>query len=196
MSSQAHLPNHVIDFRINDRTKGYPLRKVRVHASHDEIDSLVQDGFLLRRGLFSGAWVNRLGAAVDRLVQEVIGHRLFTMMRVHEATSEVERIYSSNLGAYPVGGRKQKGGTPWGRVVLDRGEVFVARSADEVRDAFSDHALIASLGIGSIMNIPLAYADRRLGTMNISHEAGWFTDDDAATGRLIAAFVVPSLLAK
>jgi hypothetical protein len=137
-----------------------------------------------------------LYAAVDRLVQEVIGHRLFTMMRVHEATSEVERIYSSNPGVYPVGGRKQKRGTPWSRVVLDRGEVFVARNPDEVRGAFYDHELIFSLGIGSIMNIPLAYADRRLGTINISHEAGWFTDEHAASGRLIAAFVVPSLLAK
>jgi hypothetical protein len=136
-----------------------------------------------------------LYAAVDRLVQEVIGHRLFTMMRVHEAASEVERIYSSNPGAYPVGGRKQKRGTPWSRVVLDRGEVFVARNPDEVRDAFSDYELIFSLGIGSIMNIPLAHADRRLGTMNISHKAGWFTDEHAAAGRLIAAFVVPSLLA-
>jgi GAF domain-containing protein len=138
----------------------------------------------------------QLYAAVDLLVQEVIGHRLFTMMRVHEATSEVERIYSSDCAAYPVGGRKQKRGTPWSRVVLDRGEVFVARNPDEVRDAFADHDLIFSLGIGSIMNIPLAYADRRFGTMNISHAAGWFTDDDAVAARLVAAFVVPSLLAE
>lgn len=138
----------------------------------------------------------QLYAAVDGLVQEVIGHRLFTMMRVHEATSEVERIYSSDPAAYPVGGRKQKRGTPWSRVVLDRGEVFVARNPDEVRDAFADHDLIFSLGIGAIMNIPLAYADRRFGTMNVSHEAGWFTDEHAAAGRLIAAFVVSSLLAE
>ena len=137
-----------------------------------------------------------LYAAVDRLVQEVIGHKLFTMMRVHEATSEVERIYSSNSAAYPVGGRKEKRGTPWNRVVLDRGEVFVARNPDEVREAFSDHALIFSLGIGSIMNIPLGYCGRRLGTMNISHDAGWFTEQDAAAGRLIAPFVVMPLLAE
>ena len=132
--------------------------------------------------------------AIDRLVQNVIGHRLFTMMRVHEAASEVERIYSSNPAAYPVGGRKQKAGTPWSRAVLDRGEVFIARNADEVREAFYDHELIFSLGIGSIMNIPIAYRDRRLGTMNISHEAGWFTDEHASAARLIAAFAVPSLL--
>lgn len=132
-------------------------------------------------------------AAVDRLVQEVIGHKLFTLMRLHGAT-EVERIYSSNESAYPVGGRKSKIGTPWSAAVLDRGEVFVARNPDEVRGAFADHALIASLGIGSILNVPLGYGGRVLGTMNISHDAGWFTDDDAATGRLIAALLVPALL--
>ena len=135
-----------------------------------------------------------LYAAIDALAQDVIGHRLFTLMRVHEASSQVERIYSSNPAAYPVGGRKEKRGTPWSRVVLDRGEVFIARTPEEVREAFSDHELIFSLGIGSIMNIPLAYRGRCLGTMNISHESGWFTETDAAVGRLIAPFVVPSLL--
>ena len=136
-----------------------------------------------------------LYAAIDALVQDVIGHKLFTLMRVHEASSEVERIYSSDAAAYPVGGRKQKRGTPWSRVVLDRGEVFVARTPDEVRAAFSDYPLIFSLGIGSIMNVPLAYLGRRLGTMNISHESGWFTAQHAAAARLIAPFVVPTLLA-
>jgi hypothetical protein len=135
-----------------------------------------------------------LYAAIDALVQDVIGHRLFTLMRVHEASSEAERLYSSNPAAYPVGGRKEKRGTPWSRVVLDQGEVFIARTPEEVREAFSDHELIFSLGIGSIMNVPLAYRGRRLGTMNISHESGWFTETDAAAGRLIAPFVVPSLL--
>jgi GAF domain-containing protein len=133
-------------------------------------------------------------AAIDRLVQAVIGHRLFTLMRVHEASSQVERIYSSNTAAYPVGGRKDKRGTPWSRVVLDRGEVFIARNPEEVREAFSDHALIASLSIGSIMNIPIAYRGRRLGTMNISHQAGWFTEEHASAGCLIAAFAAPPLL--
>jgi hypothetical protein len=132
--------------------------------------------------------------AVDRLVHAVIGHTLFTIMRVHEATAEVERIYSSNAAAYPVGGRKQKRGTPWSRVVLDRGQVFVARNPEEVREAFADHELIASLGVGAIMNVPLAWRGRRIGTMNVSHQVDWFTDQDAQAGRLIAAFVVPSLL--
>ena len=134
--------------------------------------------------------------AVDALVQEVIGHRLFTIMRVHEATMEVERVHSSNVTAYPVGGRKPKRGTPWSKVVLDKGEVFIARTPDEVRAAFDDYDLIFSLGVGSIMNVPIGYRGRRLGTMNISNEAGWFRDQDAAAGLLIAPLLVPALMAE
>ena len=137
-----------------------------------------------------------LYAAVDALVQTIMGHRLFTIMRVHESSMEVERVYSSNLSAYPVGGRKPKRGTPWSKVVLDRGEVFVARTPDEVRAAFADHEWIFSRGVGSIMNVPIGYGGRRLGTMNISNEADWFGDQDAVAGLLIAPMLVPALMAE
>jgi GAF domain-containing protein len=138
---------------------------------------------------------SQLYAAVDALVQRVIGHKLFTIMRFHEATMEVERVHSSNTGAYPVGGRKPKRGTEWGRVVLDRGEVFIARDADEVRRTFDDYALIFSLGVASIMNVPIGFCGKRLGTMNISNEAHWFREEDAEAGRLIASVLAPSFLA-
>jgi GAF domain-containing protein len=136
-----------------------------------------------------------LFAAADALVKRTIGHKLFTVMRVHEATQEVERLYSSNPRAYPVGGRKRKADTPWGRVVLTEGRVFVARTPEEIRQAFADHELISSLGIGSIMNVPIGAAGRRLGTMNVSHDADWFTPEDAEKGRVIAALLAPALLA-
>src|ERR1044072_6120721 len=116
-------------------------------------------------------------AIIDQLAQRTIGHRLFTVMRYLPETVEVERLYSSNPAAYPPGGRKPKQGTPWGDVVLDRGEVFIAADADGVRAAFSDHALLAQMGITAIMNIPIRFGGRVLGTMNLSHGAGHFTSD-------------------
>lgn len=136
-----------------------------------------------------------LFAAADALVKRTIGHKLFTVMRVHEAAQEVERLYSSDTKAYPVGGRKKKQDTHWGRVVLQEGQVFVARTPDEVKRAFADYELIFSLGIGSIMNVPVAYAGKRLGTMNISDAANWFTPEDAEKGRVIAALLVPAFIA-
>jgi GAF domain-containing protein len=133
--------------------------------------------------------------AVDALAQKTIGHRLFTIMRLHAATHEVERLYSSLPDTYPVSGRKPKQGTPWGEQVLDRGEIFVANTPDEVRAAFADHALIFSLGIGAIMNVPIRFRGRSLGTMNICAAAGRFSDADRTPGRLLASLLVPPLLA-
>jgi len=115
-------------------------------------------------------------------------------MRHLPETVEVERLYSSNPSAYPPGGRKPKQGTPWGDVVLDRGEVFIAADADGVRAAFSDHALLSRLGISAIMNVPIRFRGRVLGTMNLSHEAGHFISDMIAPGRILATLLVPLVL--
>jgi hypothetical protein len=133
--------------------------------------------------------------AVEALAQRAIRHKLFTIMRLHAESTEVERVYSSLPDAYPVSGRKPKEGTPWGEQVLDRGEIFIANTPAAVERAFADHALIFSLGIGAIMNVPIRWSGRSLGTMNICHEAGWFAEGDKAPGRLLAALLVPPLLA-
>jgi hypothetical protein len=132
---------------------------------------------------------------IEALAQKTIGFRLFTIMQLHADAQEVERLYSSLPDAYPVSGRKAKQGTPWGAQVLDRGEIFIANTPDEVRAAFADHELIFSLGVGAIMNVPIRFRGASLGTMNICSPAGWFTDADRAPGRLLAALLVPPLLA-
>ena len=133
-------------------------------------------------------------AVVDDLAQRTIGHRLFTVMRYLRETVEVERLYSSNPADYPPGGRKPKQGTPWGDQVLDRGEVFLAADAEGVRAAFTDHALLARLGVGAILNVPIRFRGRVLGTMNLSHAAGHFSADMIGPGRVLAGLLVPLLL--
>jgi GAF domain-containing protein len=134
-------------------------------------------------------------AAVDALAQRVIGHRLFTVLRYLPETVEVERVYSSNTTAYPLAGRKPKRGTLWGEAVLDRGEVYISADAAAVRAAFSDHELIASLGISSIMNIPIRFGGRVLGTMNLNHAAGHFGAETIAPAKIMGGLLVPLLLA-
>ena len=45
------------------------------------------------------------------------------------------------------------------------------------------------------MNIPIRFRGQVLGTMNLSHEAGRFTPGMIAPGRILAALLVPLLLA-
>jgi GAF domain-containing protein len=134
-------------------------------------------------------------AIVEALAQRTLGHRLFTLMRLFPGGDEVERVYSSRPDAYPVGGRKANRGTPWGAVVLERGEIYIGRTADDIRWAFADHPLILSLGLESVMNVPVSFGGRRLGTMNLLHQAGWYDEADIPTGRVLASLLVPELLA-
>lgn len=134
--------------------------------------------------------------AVDALVQKAFGHKLLTVLRYLPETVEVERLYSSHPDTYPLGGRKQKQGTAWGEQVLDRGEIYICADPADIERTFSDHALIFGLGVGGMMNVPILFAGRCLGTLNISHEAGRFAQSDAPTARLLASLLVPLLLGR
>jgi hypothetical protein len=114
-------------------------------------------------------------------------------MRFDPERAEVERVHSSEPAVYPVGGRKTKAQTAWADHVLRDMKVFRATTPDGIRAAFDDHATIAGLGLGSILNIPLVLAGRCVGTMNLLHEAGWYTPQDEPTGLLLGVFLLPAL---
>jgi hypothetical protein len=133
-------------------------------------------------------------AAIDALAKRVFDHRLFTVTRSIHATKEVERVYSSNEVAYPVGGRKQKQDTPWGDQVLDRGQVLICHGAAEIEQVFADHALIKSLGVNGMINVPVLYAGRSIATMNMSHAEDYFRDAHIPAMNILAALLLPLVL--
>ena len=47
--------------------------------------------------------------------------------------------------------------------------------------------------IGARDDLVQRHAGRCLGTMNLLHEAGWYTEQDEATGLLLSAFLLPVL---
>ena len=124
--------------------------------------------------------------AAEQAAQDVIGHRLFTIMAFHADSVEVQRLYSSNEDAYPTGGRKQKRDTAWGRQVLDRGEPFIGRSGDDIRANFNDHEVILGLGLESVLNMPIRWDGQTLGTVNLLHERGYYTHEHLAPARELA----------
>ena len=133
--------------------------------------------------------------ALGRIAAETIGWRLFTVLRYVEAAQAVERIYSSDEKAYPVGGRKPLDKIMASHSAMERGEVFLAATKEDVRKAFFDHELIFSLGITAILNVPIRHAGRRLGTINLCGEEGMYGTAEIARGKILAGLLVPSLLA-
>jgi hypothetical protein len=104
--------------------------------------------------------------ALEKLSGETIGHRLFTVMRFDGDRSEVQRIHTSLPAVYPVGGRKQKKATAWADHVLADMKVFRGSEPADIVSAFDDHQTILGLGLGSVLNIPVVFNGRCVGTMN------------------------------
>jgi hypothetical protein len=159
-------------------------------------DLRIDDLNLLAEALRAGGLPHAIYAALEAVSSEVVGHRLFTIMRFVADRSEVERVHSSMPSVYPVGGRKKKAETAWTDHVLHDMKVFRGTTPDDIRAAFDDHQTILGLGLGSIINVPIVFEGRCLGTMNLSHQAGWYRAEDERTGVLLSAFLIPSLLAR
>ena len=135
-----------------------------------------------------------LFAALDLAMGATLGHRLFTVLRYHSHAQESERLYTSQGTAYPVGGRKAVRPTPsTARVFGDR-RPYIGRTAADIRACFADAELILSLGCESVLNLPVVFDGRVLGTVNLLHEAGWYDAADAPLGLLFAALAVPGYL--
>ena len=157
-------------------------------------DLRIDDLKLLTEALRAADPPHAIYAAVESVSGQVMGHRLFTIMRFDADRSEVERVHSNLPSVYPVGGRKKKADTKWADHVLRAMKVFRGTTHEDIRSAFDDHQTILSLGLGSVINLPIVFEGRCLGTMNLLHEAGWYRPEDEETGLLLGAFLTPSLL--
>jgi hypothetical protein len=126
---------------------------------------------------------------LERQLSEVIGFRLFTVLQVD--LPEVVRLYSSNREAYQVTGRKLMGPTPWGAHVIIEGQPWLGHTAADLKWAFPDYALIASLGCGSCLSIPVRENDQTLGTLNILDAEGRYAQDDLIRASAYATSAIP-----
>lgn len=132
-------------------------------------------------------------AEIARIAERTVGHQLCTVMVLHRSTMQVQRLYSSRPDVYPVGGRKEKRDTAWGRQVLDRAQPYLGRNARDIEQHFNDHETIAALGLASILNLPVVYDGVVLGTLNMLHEAGHYHERDIGIARPLTSALLPLL---
>jgi len=132
--------------------------------------------------------------ALDAAMGATIGHKLFTCLLHHPAARESERRYTNQPAAYPVGGRKPVPDSAWARRLFVEREPYIGYTADDIREVFFDHALIASLGCASVLNVPVVHDGRTLGVLNLLHEARWYDEADAPLAQVFAALAAPAFL--
>jgi hypothetical protein len=65
----------------------------------------------------------------------------------------------------------------------------------DVREVFFDHELIFSLGCASVLNVPVTWRGRVLGTMNLLHEERWYSEAEVRLGLAFSPSLVAAYLA-
>ncbi|MEO5736900.1 MAG: GAF domain-containing protein [Variovorax sp.] len=120
-----------------------------------------------------------LYCAVESSLGELVGFRLFTILRATPARDGLARVHSSDLQTYPPQGVKPVGGDPWLQRLLNDSRPALSPDADTVRQNFPDAQAIFGLGCASVLNVPICFQGRILGSMNLLHGAHWFGPGDA-----------------
>jgi len=145
-------------------------------------------------GAGAAASPDALFEAIHQVAQRRVGAGLVTAMRHDEAAATVERLYSSNPQAYPVGGRKLKRDSDWSRHVLVEHRVLVSAGDDAIRH-YTDHATIFGLGLHSCVNVPLVSAGHCVGTLNVLAARPNWSEDEVAAVRVLGLAALAGVLA-
>ena len=138
-------------------------------------------------------------SVIERVRQAMLGDGLLTVNTVCTLPAsagefELQRLWSSNLQAYPVAGLKRKTLTPWSRQLLLRHDVFVGEGDAALTDVFDDHARIKALGLHGVVNVPLLIEGRCAATFNVLGGRAQWRPRDVALIRLLAVLATPWVL--
>ncbi|MFH5927114.1 GAF domain-containing protein [Roseomonas xinghualingensis] len=129
--------------------------------------------------------------AADQLGHKLVGQQLCTAMVFDRATMTVQRLFSSRPNEYPVGGRKPKRDTAWGRQVLLEARRFEGEGEEAIRKHFADHDVILGLGLRSIVNAPIILGGSCVGTLNMLWPDPVLTTERIEVARLLALLAAP-----
>lgn len=118
--------------------------------------------------------------ALERLVDETIGVKLFTLMEIDRERNVARRNYTNMPEAYPTSGEKPRMDNRWSDHVEARQQTFVANTIEEIAGVFPDYELIQSLGCESCLNLPIVVNNEVIGTLNCLNNAGHYTPERVA----------------
>lgn len=130
--------------------------------------------------------------ALCELSRAVVGHRLFTVMTLDMAAGLARRAFSDHPAQYPVSGTKPIHRDAWFDIVHGQKRSFVANTIEDIAAVFPDHELIASLGCGSVLNLPVILKGDLVATINMLDEAHHYTPQRVADAQ--ARLAIPARL--
>ncbi|MEV6237855.1 GAF domain-containing protein [Lentzea sp. NPDC051838] len=132
---------------------------------------------------------------MEERVRAEIGVRLFTVLAWVPRRKALRRVHSSHPEQYPVGGEKTvEVAEGWLDQCITGQKPYLGRDSAAVREIFADHRVIAALGCGAVINVPVVGHGRTLGVLNLLGEEGSYDEDSVVVAESFALLAVPALL--
>jgi hypothetical protein len=134
-------------------------------------------------------------AALNRALQQSVGHQLLTILTFDSMMTMATRLYSSRPDAYPAGVRNAVASEHWAKSVIRDGLPFVGHQASDLTSVFAEPERMAALGLGSVINMPVRWRGATVGTVNVLDAEGRYADVDLEDVRTMAQLILPALMA-
>ncbi|WP_020658225.1 GAF domain-containing protein [Amycolatopsis benzoatilytica] len=135
-------------------------------------------------------------STVEQQVRREIGFRLFTVLAWLPGRQVLHRAHSNLPEQYPVGGEKSSAdvSAEWLDRCIRGQEPFFGPDPASVREVFADHSLIAELGCGSVINVPVVAEDGTvLGALAVLDAEQAYRPADVQRAAKLATAAVPAL---
>jgi hypothetical protein len=112
-------------------------------------------------------------AELESALAADVGFRLFTVLAWLPERRVLRRVHTTHPREYPLGGEKTvevDGG--WLAALVDDREPWLGPDWAAVARVFADHELIASLGCGAVVNVPVVDCGRTTGVLDLLDAEG------------------------
>jgi hypothetical protein len=131
--------------------------------------------------------------SLDNILNDFIGHKLFTILKFDKINSKLERIYTSNPREYPLQGKKDVIRNFWQVQVLEKGIAYIGYNSQDIKNSFSDFDLIKKLGCSSVLIIPVKSGGNIKGSVNLLHEESWYSNNHVEIAQSLVSVISESL---
>ncbi len=130
----------------------------------------------------------------ERALTTLYPARLFTVLFYDDRNGILIRLYSSNETINPVGGKKRVSASFWSETVLQKGDVFIAPDKEALMNVFPDAPFLISWGCESVLNLPVKFQGKVIGSVNLMHEEHRYDQADLSPALVIIQMLVPYIL--
>lgn len=131
--------------------------------------------------------------SLDNILNDFIGHKLFTILKFDKINSKLERIYTSNPREYPLQGKKDVIRNFWQVQVLEKGIAYIGYNSQDIENSFSDFDLIKKLGCSSVLIIPVKSGGNIKGSVNLLHEESWYSNNHVEIAQSLVSVISEAL---